>query len=62
MKPRGRPPIAPSVSQLPACVVPTPLHDAIIREASLRDVSVAHVVREALFFHLKNTRLSEKSA
>jgi hypothetical protein len=52
---RGRPPLAPSVSQLPACTVPTPVHDAVIRESIRRDVSVARVVRDALISHLKNT-------
>lgn len=51
---RGRPPIAASVSQLPAVTLPTHLHDAAIHEASRRGVPVAQVVREALFFHLKN--------
>jgi hypothetical protein len=53
MKRVGRPPIASKVSQLPACTVPADVHDAVIRQALRRDVSVAQVVREALVFHLK---------
>ena len=49
----GRPRLAPEVSQLPATTVPVPVHDAVIREAARRDVSVAQVVREAIVFHLK---------
>jgi hypothetical protein len=55
---RGRPPLAATVSQLPACAVPAAVHDAVVREAIRRDVSVAHVVRDALISHLKNTRPS----
>lgn len=59
---RGRPSIAVDVSQLPATTVPTSLHDAAIREALRRDVSVAQVVREAMFFHLRNTLQAQTSA
>lgn len=51
---RGRPNLAPDVSQLPACAVPTPLYDAVAHEALRRDVSIAQVVRDALIYHLKN--------
>ncbi len=51
---RGRPAIAEHTSQLPATTVPSPMHDAAIREALRRDVSVAQVVRDALFDHLNN--------
>lgn len=51
--PIGRPKIAPDVSRLPSCVIPTPVHDAVIREATRRDVSVAQVVRDALLSHLQ---------
>lgn len=59
---RGRPPIADSVSQLPATTVPTTLHDAASREALRRDVSLAQIVREALFFHLKRTAMAQTTA
>lgn len=51
---RGRPPIAPHTSQIPATTVPASWHDAVAREAVARDVPVAQVVREAIFCHLKN--------
>lgn len=51
----GRPPLADQVSQLPACTVPARLHDAAVAEATARRVSVAHVVREALVFHLETS-------
>lgn len=54
-KRRGRPSIAVSVSQLPASTVPTSVHDAVVREALRRDVSVAQVVRDAMISHLKNS-------
>jgi predicted HicB family RNase H-like nuclease len=50
--PIGRPPLAAQVSQLPATRVPAAVHDAVIREALQRDVSVAAVVREAITAHL----------
>lgn len=50
---RGRPRLASRVSQLPACAVPTSLHDAVALEAMRRDVPVAEIVREALISHLK---------
>jgi predicted HicB family RNase H-like nuclease len=59
---RGRPPIAAYVSQLPACTVPTDLHDAVVRQALRRQVSVAQVVREALIFHLKTRDVKPISA
>lgn len=52
---RGRPRIAVCVSQLPACAVSTAVHDAVALEAIRRGVSVAHVIRDALFSHLKNS-------
>jgi len=55
----GRPPIAPHVSQLPACTVPTSVHDAVSREALRRDVSVASVVRDALVSHLKSIQSAQ---
>lgn len=59
---RGRPPLAASVSQLPACAVPTDLHDAVSREALRRDVSVARVIRDALIYHLKNRTMAVTAA
>lgn len=59
---RGRPRIAADVSQLPACTVPALMHDALAREALYRDVSVAQVIRDALFFHLKNSVMQGTSA
>lgn len=56
MKKRGRPRLANNNSQIPAIRVPTALHDAVVIEALERDVSVAQVVREAIFLHLKNRR------
>lgn len=53
---RGRPRIALQVSQMPAVTVPALIHDAYTREALRRDVSVAEVVREALFSHLKTVQ------
>jgi hypothetical protein len=52
---RGRPSVALVVSQLPATTVPAGWHDAVAREAIRRDVSVAQVVRDAVFSHLKNS-------
>jgi hypothetical protein len=54
---RGRPRLAPEVSQLPATTVPAHVHDALIREALKRDVSAARVIRDAVNSYLKN-RLS----
>lgn len=51
-RPRGRPPLAPVVSQLPATTVPVQVHDAVIRESVSRGVSVARVVRDAVISHL----------
>lgn len=59
---RGRPPISIERSQLPACTVPTSVHDAAIREALQRGVSVAQVVRDALFSHLKYSAQAQTSA
>lgn len=58
----GRPAIANKVSQLPACTVPACVHDAVIRQALQRDVSVAQIVREALVFHLKTRRQGDTAA
>jgi len=58
----GRPSIADSVSQLPATTVPTSVHDAAIREALRRDVSVAQVVREAMISHLKTSNSGRVSS
>jgi hypothetical protein len=59
---RGRPRIAVSVSRLPACTVPTALHDALSRKALRLGVSVAQVMRDALFFDLKNSAMATTSA
>lgn len=61
MKKRGRPPIAPEVSKLPASVVPAWVHDTVASEALRRDVSVAQVVRERLINGLKNRQDSQGS-
>lgn len=61
-RPRGRPRIASAVSQIPACIVPAYLHDAIAKEALVRRVSVAQVVRDALFSHLKNIDSDSRAA
>ena len=53
MKPIGRPPLAPDVSQIPATRAPAWVHDALAREASARQVAVAVVVREAVISHLE---------
>lgn len=53
----GRPPLAATVSQLPACRVPASLHDAVAREALRRDVSIARVMRDALVSHLQTRRV-----
>lgn len=58
----GRPRIAAQVSMLPSCTVPSDLHDALIREALYRDVSVAEVVRDALVSHLKTSPMQGTSA
>lgn len=58
----GRPRLAPSTSQIPATLVPAFIHDAIIREALHRDVSVAEVVRDALVSHLKTSIMQGTSA
>jgi hypothetical protein len=54
MNKRGRPRLAPEMSQLPACRVPAALHDAAINEAIGRDVPVCQVIRDALILHLQN--------
>ena len=51
---RGRPALADEVSRLPATTVPADVHDAVVREAMRRDVSVASVVRDAVISGLKN--------
>lgn len=51
---RGRPPMAPVVSQLPATTVPAPVHDAAVHLAAQRGQPVAEVVREAVISHLKS--------
>lgn len=61
-RPRGRPSLAPAVRQLPACTVPAPVHAALEAEAKRRDVSMAALVREALFFHRKNRQTDDGSA
>jgi hypothetical protein len=62
LKRGGRPRVAAEVSMLPACTVATSIHDAACAEALRRDVSVARVVRDALFFYLKTRQQQTTSA
>lgn len=47
--------MADAMSQLPACRVPSVVHDAAAREALRRGVSLARVQRDALITHLRIT-------
>lgn len=55
MRPRGRPPLAPNVSQIPATKAPAFVHDALVVFAGQQhEGNVSAAVREAVISHLQN--------